>query len=285
MRFLTGFMAAGAVGLSLAFTAPANALSFGDNFTIDETCGGSGQCSTLGSVLTDIDRFQFSYTATIHQDVTGAPLSGGDDAFFETGVLDVSSWVRDNDTQASSPLNFDYNVYALFSGEGTAIFNAVSGEIEVTFTSFSIDFYMDANNDTTFSLPVDPSTGSTTVANDGDDNLIGTANMLVEGVAFSRADAIAQGDFEIVLSDFGLEVFGEGFFTDPNPFYSLIDFDGNAGQIILVSGNLGTAFNAQQAGSGQGFFLVPEPGTLGLLGGGLVGAAALLRRRKAAKAA
>jgi hypothetical protein len=288
MRFLSGFMAAGAVGLSLAFTAPAWALSSGDNFSVDQSCGGSGLCSEIGGTLTDVDRVNFTYTARIEQSNDGGPLNG--DPFTEKGFANWTGYVNDSDGAVfGSTLNLDYQVYMVFSATGTAVFDGTG--IKATFTSFEVSIWMSDDGNTALALPAtnagDVTNGGQAIGNglgaNADDNLIATATLLSAGEANLNA-GLANGDFEIIVSDLGLELFGESFLSDPSPFYSIMHFAGNTGN-VAPPGSPTEPFSSVATGDGQLFFTVPEPGTLGLLGGGLLGAAALLRRRKAAKAA
>lgn len=290
MRFLTGFMAAGAVGLSLAFTAPAGAESFGENFSVDQTCGGSGFCSEVGGQLTNVDRVNFGYSAVIDQSNDGS--NGGfldGDAFVEKGFATWTGYLDDsNNNVPGSSLNFDYQVYMVFTATGTA---AVQGnEIFATFNTFTIDIWMSDETNTALTLPANTSgdvlNGGQAIGSglgvNADDRLLATATLLAAGEAHLFG-GLANGDFEVIVSDLGLELFGESFLNDPSPFYTIMNF---AGVTTIVNGAvINQPFTATASGSGDLYFTVPEPGTLGLLGGGLLGAAAFLRRRKAAKAA
>lgn len=289
MKLFSGIMAAGAVGLSLALTAPAWAVSFGENFSIDQTCGAVSPCSESGGTINNVDRVNFGYSAVIDQTNDGS--NGGildGDSFTEKGFATWTGYLDDsNNPVAGSFINADYQVYMVFTATGTAAFDGAG--ILATFQTFTIDIYVSDNTDTALTLPANTA-GS--VLNGGnaigggvgvnaDDQLIATATLLAAGEAHLFG-GLANGDFEIIVSDLGLSLFGADFLTSPVPFYEIMNF---AGVTTIVSGaSLTQAFTATAQGSGDLFFTIPEPGTLGLLGGGLLGAAALLRRRKAAKA-
>ncbi len=291
MKLFTGLMAAGAVGLSVAFTAPAGAVSFGENFSIDQTCGAVSPCSEGGGTINNVDRVNFGYSAVIDQTNDGS--NGGfldGDSFVEKGFATWTGYLDDsNNPVAGSFINADYQVYMVFTATGTAAVDG-GGGILATFQTFTIDIYVSDNTDTALSLPA---TTAGPVLNGGlaigggagvnaDDSLIATATLLSAGEAHLFG-GLANGDFEIIVSDLGLSLFGMDFLTSPDPFYNIMNF---AGVTTIVSGAVATApFTATAQGSGDLYFTIPEPGTLGLLGAGLLGAAAFLRRRKAAKAA
>jgi hypothetical protein len=278
-------MAAGAVGLSLAVTAPAYA-DLGANFSVNQNCGIPGAlspCSESGGTLTDVDSINFRYSAVIDQQNDGGPLNG--DAFTEKGFAIWSGYFRDDGTSTGdNQLGDDYSVYMIFEGTGTATVDGPG--ILATFNTFNVSIFMSDGVESDLSLPAD-TTGDvdTDTDNDGsdaEDVLLATASLLSAGEAHLFG-GLANGDFKIIMSDLGLSLLGEDFFTDPENFYKIMGFTGVTTQIIGASAT--EAFTATATGSGDLFFQVPEPGTLGLLGGGLLGAAALLRRRKAAKAA
>lgn len=286
MKRFSGFSAAAAIGLSLAFTAPALAQGVGENFSIDEGVIGGG---TMPNVVSDIDRITFVYSATIDQSNDGGLLNG--DAFHEKGFAHWTGYIPDSGAPLSSQLSAvgaaDYEVYMVFEATGTA---AVTGTgITATFTTFTIDIYLDVDSNTTLALPTDTTAGDGTIdgdvqiAGNGEDQLLATATLLSTGEAH-LFDGLANGDFEIVVSDLFLKMFGEDFFSDPVPFYTVMNFRGNTGS-VTPPGSATAPFRAVAEGDGSLFFTIPEPGTLGLLGAGLMGAAAFLRRRKSAKAA
>lgn len=292
MKLFSGILAAGTVGLSLAFTAPTFAQGVGENFSIDQSCGASGLCSEIGGTLTGIDKINFTYRARIDQTNDGSGPGGAldGDAFTEKGFANWTGYINDaGGAVFGTTLNLDYQVYMVFTATGTAAFNGTG--ITATFNSFVVDIYVSDNGDTALTVPA---TTAGSVLNGGqapgsglgvnaDDRLLASASLLSTGEAHLFG-GLANGDFEIQVTDLGLELFGESFFTNPDPFYSIMNFAGNTGS-VTPAGSVTAPFSSVATGDGQLFFAVPEPGTLGLLGGGLLGAAAFLRRRKAAKAA
>lgn len=312
------------------------AQGFGENFTIDESCGSpdsldGGLCSDLDytgvgdtSIISDIDRINFTYSAVVEQSNDGS--NGGvldGDMFWEDGFIDYTGYISDNGQDLESTFSgigvsmAGYDLYATFTVEGTA---AVSGaDINATFTSFTIMIYLDDDEDTILTLPDDPSSESIVKVDDDDDLLIATATLLLSGEA-ELENSLAGGDFAVVLTDFGLSIFGPNFLIDPSPFYSVMELDGNTSKAgiggdgsndnnacVITEANATdegrrleslvndgdnsdfsdptviAPFTTCLGGSGQMFFkTIPEPTTLGMLGFGLLvlGATGLRRRRR-----
>lgn len=268
MKLFSGLLALGAIALSAALTVPANAQGVGENWSVDETCGAAvvalSPCSESGvpGTITGIDRVTFSYNGVVKQFNADEPSLLSNDPFIEKGYMEWNSYLNDAGVAIfGQDLNNDYKVYGIFNATGVA--SVIGGEIVVTFTTFTIDFYVDDDGDTVLSLPADPSVAGPAgeVTRGGviaDDNLFATATILDTGEAFLR-NSLANGDFEVILTDFGRNLFGEDFLVDPNPFYTRMNL---GGRTLTVNGASATnAFIATLDGEGSLFFTIPEPGT------------------------
>ncbi|MGB8275231.1 MAG: flocculation-associated PEP-CTERM protein PepA [Alphaproteobacteria bacterium] len=245
---------------------PASAVNFGLNFGIDQSCGGSGLCSEAGGTLTGIDNINFNYAGIVTQ--------AADGTFTETGFMAWTGFLDDSGNPVTpSFLNADYKVYGLFTGHGTAAPGG-PGEILASFSDFTITFYMDDNLNST------PHADATVTGTTADDNAIASASLLNNGLADLKPfQALAKGNYEIILSDFGRTLFGESFFNSPDPFYTFVDFGGQTLQVSGIPNPITFPFVADLAGSGNMFF-IPEPTTLGLIGFGLLSMGTFLYRRR-----
>lgn len=156
-----------------------------------------------------------------------------------------------------------YRMYALFSSAGTFAGGTFTG------TSGSFDLYIDADSNTTLGLGAD-GVSPITVGNNADDYRIAFTTSLTSAIGIVGN----PGAFDLFFSDFQLTADGMNYFTSPDPFYLLVNVDGDFDNFNPVPGQ---SFNV--VGDVSAVFAVPEPGSLALVGLALAGLGLSARRR------
>lgn len=188
----------------------------------------------------------------------------------------IADWSGFGDTNGSgisgvflnSPETFGgYRLYAIFSGEGQ--FNSANQTFTITNQSFEI--WADSNSDTAKSF-VGSGGDGINISGDSDDILIGTASNLTVGWGIAGT----PGAFDAIWDDFSLTADGKLYFTSPDPFYVVVEANGDFDQDTFMSGG-----NFEVTGDLSAAFKVPEPSTLALLGIACLGLG--MSRRKAQK--
>jgi PEP-CTERM motif len=171
-----------------------------------------------------------------------------------------------------------YNLYALFQATGVVTGTTATG-FSFAADGGGVQLYVDKRSPLT-GFP-DPVNDPLLLTNNGDDILLGSANLLSGHGNTDPTDPNNNGSFGLTFYPFSLTATGGNYFTAPRPFYLTADLNGVFDPFANFSITPGSKFNNQ--GAGDAFFTsaVPEPASLTLLGLGLIGAAMRRRRNKA----
>lgn len=236
--------------LGIVGTFGTSAYAFGD-FTIEE--GGIPGSLTNQFIA---DQINGNYTEKV--------MFTGPNTFATRAVFDVGAFFDNGAVVAPTQLNgfgTGYKLYSTFDVTGT--FNT-SGTV-TTFTGVTgeINLFADPASNTGKTLGA-TALSPTIFVNNADDYSLGSSVVLSQGESRFDSASIANGDFELIFTDFvltGPPGGGDAFFIAPRPFYSVVDINGNFTQFPIVVGTTATT-----TGSANAFFLVPEPGSLALIG-------------------
>jgi len=292
-----------AAALSVGLAAPANAVPVilnGWNFNLGLLNGAgnytNGAGFTVGAAnLTNVDHIELSGNSTVQQTlVGGSPIGQG---FVDNGYLQLTGYKKEPGTGAFIPLTAGLNatngfaantVYfkftnltGTFNSGGTITFNPSGGV--ALYAEDDGDFNpLTGNVKTlaTFNL-INPSAGSS-VDFFGGAAPTGTINVtLIEtsGIAGLYTDSANN----VLPFNITLHLGNVNALVDPN-FKPNPAFSGGAGCDPKLGGSTCTlaTLHAQNAGQYNLAIDVPEPGTLGLLGLGMLAAGYVTRRRKPA---
>lgn len=255
----------------------------GQEFTFDGTAYTTpivGLYEPTEFTATHID---FSYQA----DVDNTQVNATSSTFEENGVAFFSTFqngLANPVGSFTSGLNvgggFGYKLYGVFEATGDSVANGDG--IDGTFQTFTLNIYIDDNEDTVIAPAGqgDPNETTGVSGATGDDVLI--LSGILDTGGFHVFSGLANGDFDVLF---------DITFFDPTVWGGLAfagtelsgDLNGVNTSIVGIdpANPFGTTNDILIQGSGNAAFKsVPVPGVLGLLGAGLLGLGWVGRSRK-----
>ena len=223
----------------------------------------------------DATLIDFSYRAGVSQ--TGSNFLEQGFAFFSTFQHPT---LGSPVSAATSGLNVNYKLYAIFTGIGTTS-APVTGGVDGVFNNFAVDVFLDRGSNTT--CVVGPGASATCTDPLADDVKILSGTLSPGGTptngGFHVFPGLVAGDFDVLfdVTSFNSSVWGGAAFAG-SPVQG--DFNGVNTSITGVTPPPSDFTDGKIIGSGNGSFQsVPEPTTTALLGLGLAGLGFFGKRR------